>query len=78
MNINHMAATCRWAATTLDMSAPMWLEAWDRPWTCLSGASPRPLLTTEGCSSCPRWEPHDHHRRRPVQEGRWIAVVVAP
>jgi len=65
MEITHRAATCRWAAATLYLSAPLWLDACDRPWTCLCDFDPRPLLTTDACASCRRWEPHAG-RRQPV------------
>jgi hypothetical protein len=58
MEITHSAATCRWAAATLYLSPPLWLDACDRPWTCLCDSDPRPLLTTDACASCRRWKPH--------------------
>ncbi len=65
MAITRSAATCRWAAATLHLSAPLWLDACDRPWTCRCDSEPRPLLTTDACASCPRWEPHAA-RQQPV------------
>jgi hypothetical protein len=63
MDDQHTAATCRWAAATLHMPAPVWLESWDRPWTCLRGPSLRPLPTTEVCASCSRWESNGLHHK---------------
>ena len=63
MKVNHTAASCRWAVATLHMPAPVWLEAQDRPWTCLREPGPRPLLTTEACASCSRWESNGLRRR---------------
>ena len=57
MDRNHGAATCRWATPTVDLPAPAWLEAADRPWSCLRDGTPHPLESTEGCNSCDRWEP---------------------
>jgi hypothetical protein len=52
----HAAATCRWAEPTLLLARPLWLEAWDTPWTCRRDDAPRPLESTESCVDCPRWE----------------------
>lgn len=53
----HAAVTCRWAAPTLFMSRPLWLAAWDSPWTCTYREEPYPIETTEGCARCRNWEP---------------------
>jgi hypothetical protein len=53
----HGAASCRWATPTLFLNAPVWLYAWDCPWTCVRAHGPRLLTTTEICAACPRWEP---------------------
>lgn len=50
------AATCRWATPTLMLAAPIWFDAEDSPWSCVHGAAPRLLVTTDGCDVCPRWE----------------------
>jgi hypothetical protein len=63
MSVIHRAATCRWATATLHMPAPLWLESWDRPWTCLCGAAPRALPTTDVCASCPRWQSNGLRKR---------------
>lgn len=56
-NVEHHASTCRWAVPTLFLPAPFWWEADDRPWSCIRGAAPRVLETTEVCATCPYWEP---------------------
>ncbi len=66
MNVKRSAATCRWATATLHMPAPIWLQSWDRPWTCLRGPGIRPLATTDACASCPRWEPNGRRLRSEV------------
>ena len=50
------AANCRWAVPTLFLPPPIWMVAWDAPWTCLRNARPRVLENTELCATCPRWE----------------------
>jgi hypothetical protein len=49
---------------------PTWLDASDRPWTCVRDASAGPLETTEVCVDCPRWEPRDDRRSAPPQPPR--------
>jgi hypothetical protein len=57
MEGTRRAATCRWAVPTLFLREPLWLAAWDSPWTCVRDPErPRPLVTTEECASCPHWE----------------------
>ena len=56
MQMTQSAATCRWAVPTLFLPPPIWMGAWDTPWTCLRNARPRMLETTDVCASCPRWE----------------------
>ncbi len=53
----HAAVTCRWATPTLFMSRPLWLTAWDAPWTCTYRETPNPLDTTDPCATCVNWEP---------------------
>jgi hypothetical protein len=53
---NH-ASTCRWAVPTLFFAPPIWLYAWDAPWTCIRGGEPRVLGSTDQCGRCPRLEP---------------------
>ena len=57
MDENQVAANCRWAVPTLLLSTPEWLEATDRPWTCVRDETPHILETTETCRTCVRWEP---------------------
>lgn len=53
----RQASTCRFATPTLFLPAPYWLDAEAAPWTCIRGAVPHLLLTTDPCESCPHWEP---------------------
>jgi hypothetical protein len=50
------AANCKWARPTISLPSPIWLEAWNSPWTCVRDEKPRPLEDTTVCSDCPRWE----------------------
>ena len=50
----HGASTCPWAVATLSLAAPAWLDAETAPWTCVRGAAPRVLETTDECVDCPR------------------------
>jgi hypothetical protein len=56
MQEKQQAGNCRWAMPTLFVPFPIWLEAEDFAWTCTRDAEPHPLLTTEPCENCPRWE----------------------
>jgi hypothetical protein len=56
MSTTRSAANCRWAESTLYMAGPLWLDAWDFPWTCMRDRTPRLLETTDECATCPRWE----------------------
>jgi hypothetical protein len=47
---------CRWACPTLYLPPPIWMYAWDAPWTCLRSPFPRVLGASEDCLKCPRWE----------------------
>jgi len=55
------AHSCRWAAPTLFMAFPHWLESEDWPWSCLNPREPHRLESTDACRTCPEWEP------RPVE-----------
>jgi hypothetical protein len=48
---------------TLFLAAPHWTDAEAFPWTCMRGEEARPLLTTEECAACARFEPA---RARPL------------
>lgn len=50
--------TCRWGRQTIRVPYPYWLDAEDRPWTCMRDEAPRPLENTDVCHNCPRWQPH--------------------
>lgn len=52
----HGASTCRWAQPTIFLAHPIWLDACDKPWTCLHDDVPRPLDSTDVCATCSRWE----------------------
>ena len=56
MSTTHGAGTCRWAVPTLFMAAPTWMDAEERPWTCLRDHAPRELDSTDVCRTCARWE----------------------
>jgi len=58
MSESHRAANCRWAVPTLFLAPPAWIDASDRPWTCVRDAVPREMETTDACGECVRWEPH--------------------
>jgi len=66
MESKRCAASCRWAVPTLFQPDPMWLESWNRPWTCVREALPHALETTDTCVMCRRWET----REEPVTRGR--------
>lgn len=52
------ASNCRWAVQTMWLDAPLWLDAWMYPWSCVRDSDARPLESTDECRSCPRWQPH--------------------
>lgn len=56
------AASCEWGTPTLFLPAPLWLSAWDSPWTCVRDATPQILGTTEKCATCARWRPRRRDR----------------
>lgn len=51
------AGTCRHAVPTLFMDAPTWMDATERPWTCVREAEPRELESTDVCRACAHWAP---------------------
>jgi hypothetical protein len=53
--------SCRWGQPTLFLDYPVWLYAWDSPWTCGHPAHPGPLETAETCASCRHWTPSGGH-----------------
>ena len=64
------AVRCRWVTPTVFLDAPYWVEAEGSPWACTRDATPRPLATTEECSTCARFEaahpyPTVRHLERP-------------
>jgi hypothetical protein len=52
----HHAGNCRQAVPTVSLSAPVWWEADDCPWTCVREGTLRTLETTEVCADCTYWE----------------------
>ena len=54
--------SCHWGETTLFLAYPVWLSAWDSPWSCTHRAHTGPLDFPETCTACPDWkrraEPH--------------------
>ncbi len=50
------AANCRWAAPTLLLNTPDWVDADNRPWSCMRDETPHQLESTQPCSTCVRWE----------------------
>lgn len=51
------AANCRWAVPTLFLGTPDWVDANDRPWSCLRDEAPHELESTAACETCVRWQP---------------------
>ena len=56
MDIPHFARTCRWAAPTLFLQWPYWLDAWSWPWSCTKDGRLRLLSTDAGCRTCTGWD----------------------
>lgn len=71
METPQRTSLCRWAAPTLFLPWPVWLDAWSCPWSCVVDETPRPLISTEVCRTCPRWE------ARPHEPGGFDADAVA-
>jgi hypothetical protein len=63
MRPDHGIQHCRWAESTLFLSAPEWLQAWDYPWSCRSTGSFRPITDTRTCQTCERWQPRPHRQK---------------
>jgi hypothetical protein len=61
METKRSASNCRWAVPTLFQPSPIWIEAWDCPWTCVRDTPSRRLKTTEECGTCVRWEARAEH-----------------
>ena len=70
MNRRQTASNCRWATPTLFLPAPIWLRAWQAPWTCQRETEPRTLESTVECAECPRWEPRPDEDQQPAAHGR--------
>ena len=48
---------CHWGETTLFLAYPVWLSAWDFPWSCSHPAHTGPLEATDTCTRCLDWTP---------------------
>ena len=57
MDDRSSVETCRWARLTVRLPYPLWLDAEDKPWSCMRDDAPRPLDDTDPCHECARWEP---------------------
>ena len=55
MKCEHNVRQCRWAEQTLHLGAPLWLDAWEYPWSCRSAGTYRPIADTRLCLECHRW-----------------------
>jgi hypothetical protein len=64
MHQQPSVVSCRWSCPTLWLPYPVWLVSERMPWTCLRDPEPGPLVDTDICRDCPRWEP----RRLPAVE----------
>lgn len=60
MRLDHNVQQCRWAESTLFLSAPEWLQAWDYPWSCRASGGFRPVADTRVCATCERWQPRPY------------------
>jgi hypothetical protein len=69
------ASTCRLAVPTLFLAPPIWLCAWDAPWTCLRHGAARVLASTEECCNCPWWEPAADHAHPHGNQGAVSAAT---
>jgi hypothetical protein len=58
--------TCRWAAPTLFLKWPYWLDAWSWPWTCTREGQLRLLSSTEQCATCSSWDLREPGARPPT------------
>jgi hypothetical protein len=65
--VPHGVASCKWGVPTLFLAKPVWLEAWDTPWSCVR-VKPRPLESTDECAQCPNWTP----RTNAVSTQPWL------
>jgi hypothetical protein len=77
MEITHHASNCRWAVPTLFLGRFLWLSAEDYPWTCLRATTPRVLVTTDECATCPAWEPKPAEQATERSEERSTASANA-
>jgi hypothetical protein len=59
MTVERNVQQCRYAEATLFLAAPMWLDAWQFPWSCRSTGTSKPIADTRVCSECDRWVPRE-------------------
>jgi hypothetical protein len=53
----HTVQNCRWAQPTLFLPLPLWLEAWETPWSCRRREPTRLVESATECAMCRSWEP---------------------
>jgi len=53
----HSPQFCKWGEPTLFLAHPLWLSAWDSPWSCSHPLHTGPLEATDTCMTCPDWAP---------------------
>lgn len=56
MDAEHLPRTCSWAKPTLLLDWPDWLNAWSSEWSCQHDGAYHPLVHSECCRTCPRWQ----------------------
>jgi hypothetical protein len=59
---NPLPQGCHWGQPTLFLTYPVWLSAWDSPWSCGHPAHAGPLEATDTCRTCPDWTPRPRDR----------------
>jgi hypothetical protein len=60
-NTPHLPRTCKFSLPTLFAPWPLWLDAWTMPWSCARDGNCTPLVNSEVCRTCPRWEEAEKH-----------------
>jgi hypothetical protein len=66
MNTLHRPSTCRFSLPTLFSPWPLWLDAWNKPWSCARDGKCTLLSNSEPCRTCQRWE-----EERKTETGNW-------
>jgi hypothetical protein len=74
------AAICHWLTPTRLMPHPYFMEAGEKPWSCLRDGCPRPLTGAElrDCAACPRLEArsYDDTKRDLVYETWGVGILI--